>query len=124
MPKAKPTKKRFLDEFDQQFQQLTVGKFYRLMSQKYGVGCVVINYLTHPVTGALLKVASYALPTNNDLTAMDRLMIAGLNPKKSIAYVRLTLVQKESVLVVTHLKDPIMGEIVNVHIDDNVTIFK
>ncbi|MBD2451261.1 hypothetical protein H6G76_29865 [Nostoc sp. FACHB-152] len=66
MSKIKSVKKRKQNNFDSQFQQLTIGQFYRQMSQKYGVGCVVINYLAHPKTSKLLKVASYALPTNRE----------------------------------------------------------
>ncbi|WP_375506373.1 hypothetical protein [uncultured Nostoc sp.] len=58
MSKNKSAKKQKPSGFDSQFQQLTVGQFYRLMSKKYGVGCVVINYLAHPTTRTLFKVAS------------------------------------------------------------------
>jgi hypothetical protein len=124
MSKNKSAKKQKPSGFDSQFQQLTVGQFYRLMSQKYGVGCVVINYLAHPATGDLFKVATYALPTSNDLLPMDRIVVAGLNPKESIAYVRLISIQSESVLAVTHMSAPIMDEVVNVHKNDEITLFR
>lgn len=94
------------------------------MSQKYGVGCVVINYLAHPTTRTLLKVASYALPTSNDLLPMDRIVVAGLNPEETIAYVRLTSIKEESVLALTHMSAPIMDEVVNVHKNDEITLFR
>jgi hypothetical protein len=94
------------------------------MSPKYGVGCVVINYLAHPTTGDLFKVATYALPTSNDLLPMDRIVVAGLNPKESIAYIRLISIQSESVLAVTHMSAPIMDEVVNVNINDEITLFR
>ncbi|WP_341531617.1 hypothetical protein WKK05_36705 (plasmid) [Nostoc sp. UHCC 0302] len=124
MSKSKLAKKRKQSEFDSQFQQLTIGQFYRQMSQKYGVGCVVINYLAHPTTRALFKVASYALPTNHDLTPMDRIVVAGINPEEFIAYLRLTSIKDRSVLVVTNLKDPITDEVVNVHNNDEMTLFR
>ncbi|MBN3950893.1 MAG: hypothetical protein HWQ38_32270 [Nostoc sp. NMS7] len=124
MSKNKSAKKQKSNGFDSQFQQLRIGQFYRLMCQKYGVGCVVINYLAHPATGDLFKVATYALPTSNDLLPMDRIVVAGLNPKESIAYVRLISIQSESVLAVTHLKAAIMDEVVNVNTNDEITLFR
>ena len=124
MSKNKSAKKQKPSAFDSQFQQLTVGQFYRSMSKKYGIGCVVINYLAHPTTRTLLKVASYALPTSNDLLPMDRIVVAGLNPEETIAYVRLTSIKEESVLALTHMSAPIMDEVVNVHKNDEITLFR
>ena len=109
---------------EKQFQQLTVGKFYRNMSQKYGVGCVVINYLAHPQKRTLFKVASYALPTNSDLTPTDRVLVAEVNPEESIAYLHLTGITDVSFLVIAPLNDPVMDEVVNVHNNDEITLFR
>lgn len=124
MSKKKLDERAKASEFERQFKQLTVGEFYRVMSQKYGVGCVVINYLAHPQKRTLFKVASYALPTNKDLTPTDRILVAEVNPEKSIAYVRLTGITDESFLAIAPLNDPIMDEVVNVHNNDEITLFR
>ncbi|MBW4565497.1 MAG: hypothetical protein KME32_31310 [Mojavia pulchra JT2-VF2] len=54
----------------------------------------------------------------------NKVVVAALNPEESIAYLRLTSIKDESVLVVTHLKDPIMDEVVNVHNNDDITLFR
>ncbi|RCJ42398.1 hypothetical protein A6769_37640 [Nostoc punctiforme NIES-2108] len=63
-------------------------------------------------------------PTSNDLLPMDRIVVAELNPEETIAYVRLTSIKEESVLALTHMSAPIMDEVVNVHKNDEITLFR
>ncbi|MBN3877774.1 MAG: hypothetical protein HWQ42_15590 [Nostoc sp. JL23] len=64
------------------------------------------------------------MPTSNDLLPMDRIVVAGLNPEETIAYVRLTSIKEESVLALTYMSTPIMDEVVNIHKNDEITLFR
>ncbi len=55
---------------------------------------------------------------------MDRIVVAGLNPEETIAYVRLTSIKEESVLALTYMSTPIMDEVVNIHKNDEITLFR